>query len=54
MIASPPLNVNRSFNYIGRSSYYNVNDKDANAILDELRIYNRSLGVDEIIDLMLL
>jgi len=39
-------------NHIGKS--FDPLNSNANAILDELRIYNRSLGNDEINDLMLL
>jgi len=48
----PPLNVIRTQNYFGKSNW--AGNPLANAILDEIKIYNRSLENDEIIDLMLL
>lgn len=43
---SPPLPVNRTSCYIGRSNW--VSDKDADAHFDEIKIYNRALSQDEI------
>ena len=44
-----PVNVMRTSNYVGKSLWA---DPLANAIYDELRIYNRALDVVEIIDIM--
>jgi hypothetical protein len=43
-----PPNVSRSNCYIGRSNWY-PGDKDANAYFDDIKIYNRSLSNEEII-----
>ena len=45
-----PDNIIRDFNYIGKS-WFN-DDPLADAVYDDLRIYNRSLSVDEIKDVM--
>ena len=45
-----PKNVVRYVNYIGKSNW--AQDELANAIYDELRIYNRALTQNEIYDLM--
>ena len=45
-----PANVTRNKNYIGKSNW--AADELANAIYDELRIYNRVLDQTEILDLM--
>ena len=47
-----PLNIIRDSNFIGKSWF--DGDPLADAVYDDLRIYSRSLSVDEIKDLMLL
>lgn len=42
-----PLNVNRTKNYLGKSSWNN--DAYANADFDELKIYNRALNWSEVL-----
>ena len=46
----PPRNEVRNINYIGKSNW--PQDELANAVFDELRIYNRALDQNEILDLM--
>ena len=41
------MNITRTQNYIGRSDSYPI-DPDANAIIDELKIFNRGLNQSEI------
>ena len=48
--AMGPPNVNRTLNYIGKSNW--GGDPNVNAILDEVRIYNRVLTQSEIFELM--
>ncbi len=43
-----PQAVNRNINYIGRSRFY-PSDPDANFIIDDLKIFNRSLTMSEIL-----
>lgn len=45
-----PKNILRQVNYIGKSTW--ASDELANAVYDELRIYNRVLTQDEIYSLM--
>ena len=47
---SVPVSVMTTSNFVGKSNW--PADKMANAIYDELRIYNRALDVSEIIDIM--
>lgn len=44
---NPILNVGRSTNHIGRSTWY-CNDPDFSGFIDEVRIYNRALSPEEI------
>lgn len=44
---NPILNVGRSANHIGRSTWY-CNDPDFSGFIDEVRIYNRALSPEEI------
>lgn len=43
----PIMNVTRTSNYVGRSQFY-PDDLDANADLDEIKIFNRALSPSEI------
>ena len=43
---SPPNNVRRSFNYFGRGLN---SDPNANAIIDEMKIYNSALTSDQLL-----
>ena len=49
--AMGPPNVIRTFNYFGKSNW--VSDANANAIFDEIRIYDRVLSQSEIFELMM-
>jgi len=49
--AAGPANVYRTSNYVGRSNWYPSNT-DANADFDELKIFNRALGQQEILNEM--
>ena len=42
-----PKNLTRTSNFIGRSHKYPV-ERDANAVIDELKIYNRGLNESEV------
>jgi hypothetical protein len=44
---SPPANITRTSNFVGRSSY--PLDNDAYAYFDEIKFYNRALSQNEII-----
>ena len=46
-----PRNVVRVNNHIGRSDLYPI-DPNANAVIDDLRIFNRALDLNEITNLM--
>jgi len=49
--SSPPSNIIRSSNFIGRSNWYFASqstDPDADADLDEIRLFNRGLTQQEI------
>ena len=48
-LASAPINVNRTNNFIGRS--WDLTNPNVNAIFDELRFYNRDLNQIEILAL---
>ena len=48
-LQNQPNNVTRNINYIGKSNWP---DASANAVYDELRIYNRALNQSEILALM--
>ena len=46
-----PRNVVRTKNYIGRSDIY-PHEPNADAVIDDLRIFNRALDLNEITNLM--
>lgn len=48
-----PVNVTRTFNYIGRSFYYYLNDENLFADLFDLKIFNRGLSQEEIVNDMI-
>jgi hypothetical protein len=51
---SPPTNITRTSNFVGRSNFY-PSDHDAHAYFDEIKFYNRALSQNEIIaDLILI
>ena len=47
-IATPPKNVIRKNNFIGRSSWHNLGVPDANVMYDEIRIWNIAKSTAEI------
>ncbi len=44
-----PRNVTRYFNYVGRSNWFATGDQDANAIISDLKFFNRGYGPSEIL-----
>ena len=42
-----PVNIQRNFSYFGKGTY--DTDPYANAILDEIKIFNRSLSSDQVL-----
>jgi hypothetical protein len=42
--------VNRTMNFIGRSNWYNYGDQNADAVYDDIKIFNRALNSTEIVN----
>ena len=53
-VGGKPDNVLRATNYVGRSNNWQAGDTNADGLFDDLRIYNRALSAQEILDLMAL